>query len=126
MIAAFAEVTGDRQFIHTEPDRTAAPPFADTIAHGFLTLSSLAPTAQDALRWLGDGRVAINYGFDRLRFVAPVPAGAWIRARFVLVGQADEAAECIFVWDRAAEIENVDRPALVARWINRPYHEESA
>ncbi len=85
VIDRFADLTGDRQFIHVDPGRAAAEtPFGGTIAHGFLTLSLLSRMGAEALPPLA-GRVrGINYGFDRVRFLAPVPAGGRVRGRFVL------------------------------------------
>lgn len=122
-IDAFADLCGDHQAIHVDPDVAAATPFGGTIAHGFHTLALLT--------WLSAGprpRIAgvshsVNYGFDRIRFVAPVPSGARIRARFRLAAldeTADEAAVTTH-WDVTVEIEGKDRPALAARWLNRAF-----
>src|SRR5919198_4753443 len=78
-IDAFADATDDHQWIHVDPERAADGPFGATIAHGFLTLSLLIPLWEDVYRHHG---VGINYGLNRLRFPAPVPAGSRIRARF--------------------------------------------
>ena len=83
MIDTFAEATDDHQWIHTDPERAAAEtPFGGTIAHGFLTLSVLSPMAYEALPSIEGSTMAINYGFDRVRFAMPVKSGARIRARF--------------------------------------------
>jgi len=83
-IDRFAEVTGDRQWVHVDVERARREsPYGGTIAHGFLTLSLLPLMLESSLRI--DGlRMAVNYGLDRLRFTAPVPAGSRIRGRFVL------------------------------------------
>ena len=82
-IDAFAEVTGDRQWIHVDPGRAAGGPFGSTIAHGFLTLSLLPALLHQALA-IDDVRMGVNYGLNRVRFPAPVPAGSRLRAHFVL------------------------------------------
>ena len=83
-IDAFAEVTEDRQFIHVDPVAAKATPFGGTVAHGFLTLSMLSAIAYDALPRVEGLAMGVNYGFDKVRFVAPVRAGARIRGRFKL------------------------------------------
>lgn len=79
-IDRFAEATEDRQWIHVDPARAADGPFGATIAHGYLTLSLLAPFAYELLPV--DSSMTVNYGLDRVRFPAPVPAGSRIRATF--------------------------------------------
>ena len=81
-IDAFAETTEDRQFIHVDPEAAKATPFGGTIAHGFLTLSLASAMSYDAVAPLEGVVMGVNYGFDRLRFLAPVPAGSNIRGRF--------------------------------------------
>ena len=81
-IDAFAEVTEDRQFIHIDPEAARATPFGGTIAHGFLTLSLLSAMTYDAVPPLEGVVMGVNYGFDRLRFLAPVLAGSQVRGRF--------------------------------------------
>ncbi|WP_423601122.1 MaoC family dehydratase [Roseateles sp. MS654] len=82
-IQAFADATEDQQWIHTDPARAADGPFGTTIAHGFLTLSLLPRFYETAFR-VREVRMGINYGLDRVRFPAPVPAGSRLRGRFVL------------------------------------------
>ncbi len=123
-IDAFADLCGDHQFIHVDPGRAAQTPMGGTVAHGFLTLSLLSYLAA-GVRPRIEGTVrAINYGFDRLRFVAPVPAGARIRARFTLA-TLDEPrpGEVALVWDVTVEVDGQERPALIARWLTRLYLE---
>src|SRR6188768_4146023 len=83
-IDQFADVTEDHQFIHVDPERAKATPFGGTVAHGFLTMSLLAPMAFDAQPRLTGTAMSVNYGFDRVRLMAPVRAGSRIRGRFVL------------------------------------------
>lgn len=122
MIDRFADLTGDRQYIHVDPVRAAETPFGGTIAHGFLTISMLAAMSYDAMPLPEGTEMSVNYGFDRLRLVAPVRAGARVRGRFVLAG-IDEIRprEYAFSWDVTVEIEGGDKPALVARWLHRFY-----
>ena len=84
MIDAFADLTQDRYFIHIDPARAAATQFGGTIAHGFLTMSMLSAMAYQACPAVEGTKTQVNYGFNRLRFVAPVPTGSRIRGRFVL------------------------------------------
>lgn len=119
-IDRFAALTGDHYFIHTDPVRAAAEtPFGGTVAHGFLTLSLLAPMAWSALPDIAGRHMQVNYGFDRIRFVAPVPCGARIRGRFILAALTRHPGEATLTWRVTVEIEGGDRPALVADWLVR-------
>ena len=119
-IDAFAEVIEDHQFIHVDPARAAETRFGGTIAHGFLTLSLLSAMAYDAIP-LTDA-LSVNYGFDRIRFLSPVPAGARVRGRFTLAEVEERApGERTLRWDVSVEVEGSERPALVARWLSRRY-----
>jgi acyl dehydratase len=122
-ITAFGEITEDRQFVHLEPARAAAEtPFGGTVAHGFLTLAMLSAMAYDAQPAIPGAGLSVNYGFDRLRFVAPVPAGARVRGRFALAdAQPAGDGALTLTWDATVEIEGGDRPAIVARWLTRHY-----
>lgn len=125
MIDAFADITGDRQWIHVDVARaTAESPFGGTIAHGFLTMSLVATLAESCIGWSGF-RTGINYGFDRLRFTGPVRAGARIRGRFTLAsleplpakGGQTEGVQTL--WSVVVEVEGETRPAIVAEWLGR-------
>jgi acyl dehydratase len=83
-ISAFADATEDRQFIHVDPEAAAQTPFGGTIAHGFLSLSLLSRMAADAMLIPERVTMVVNYGFDRVRFLAPVGAGKRVRGRFAL------------------------------------------
>jgi acyl dehydratase len=83
-IDEFARATDDPQWIHTDPVRAAEGPFGTTVAHGFLTLSLVVPLFEQALPTLDGYRLSVNYGLNRVRFPAPVPAGSRVRARFVV------------------------------------------
>ena len=120
-IDAFAEVTGDRQWIHVDPARAAVEsPLHTTIAHGFLTLALLSALIRDAISFTGL-RMAINYGLNRVRFVAPVPAGSRVRARFALTSVEDAADGVQITWQVTVEREDGDKPCCVAEWIVRYY-----
>jgi acyl dehydratase len=119
----FADVTLDHQFIHIDPEAAKATPFGGTIAHGFLTLSMLvhlgASIPQDPARFAGV-LMGVNYGFDKVRFVSPVPVGSRIRASSELVDVQLKDANNLQVTRRfAVEVEGNERPALVADWITR-------
>jgi acyl dehydratase len=121
-INQFAEATDDRQWIHVDPARAAAEsPFKTTIAHGFLTLSLVSVLTRNAMTWSGL-RMAVNYGLNRVRFVAPVPAGARIRGRFSPIALEDSAGGSVTVtWSVTIEREQGDKPAAVAEWLVRYY-----
>ncbi|MFL6862095.1 MAG: MaoC family dehydratase [Allosphingosinicella sp.] len=117
-IDAFAEVTEDRQFIHVDPDAAARTPFGGTIAHGFLTLSLLSRMAADAMLRPDEVKMGVNYGFDRVRFMAPVRSGKRVRGRFTLTAFDEKRpGQYQFVHQVTVEIEGEDKPALVADWI---------
>lgn len=82
MVNGFADVTRDRQFIHVDPERAAASPFGGTIAHGFLSLSLLSYFGEECLPAITTASITLNYGFDSIRFLSPVPVGSRVRARF--------------------------------------------
>ena len=117
-IDAFARVTGDEQFIHVDPARAAASPFGGTVAHGFLTLSLLSVMAQEAVPEMAGRTMGVNYGLDRVRFIAPVPSGARVRGRFTLAECTPRgAAEVRLRYAAAVEVEGGGKPALLADWI---------
>lgn len=117
-IDAFADLTQDRQFIHIDPVRAAATPFGGTVAHGFLTLSMLSHLLLSADLPLPSARESVNYGFDRVRFLAPVPAGARIRGVFVLTGVEDRGGgRMLLRFDATVEIDGSAKPALRADWL---------
>ena len=120
-INAFADATGDHQWIHVDGERAARDtPFGTTIAHGFLTLSLVSALMRDAVS-IGGLRMTINYGLNRVRFVAPVPAGSRVRARIAL-GAVDDVKDATqATWKITVEREGGDKPCLVAEWIVRYY-----
>ena len=121
-IDRFAEITGDRQFIHVDPEAAAKTPFGGTVAHGFLTLSLLSQMAgQVTLRPEG-AKMGVNYGFERVRFMAPVRAGKRVRGRFRLARfEERQPGQWQFVHNVTVEIEGEDKPALTADWIGLVY-----
>ena len=121
-IDAFAAVTGDYQFIHVDPVKAAATPFGTTIAHGYLTLSLLSMFAYDALPKIDGSSMGINYGLNKLRFMAPVKSGKCIRGRLTLI---DLTQRTDGAWQSTigvtVEIEDEVKPALVAEWLTLAY-----
>jgi len=117
-IDAFADCTEDHQFIHVDPEAAKATPFGGTIAHGFLTLSLASAMSYDAVRPLDGVVMGVNYGFDKLRFLAPVPAGSRIRGRFRLLAADDKGqGRWLLKHELTVEIEGGDKPALIAEWL---------
>jgi acyl dehydratase len=117
-IDAFAKITEDEQFIHVDPERAAATAFGGTIAHGFLTLSLLSTMAYSALPKIEGAAHGVNYGFDRVRFVRPVPSGSRVRGHFTLRAVTARAArEWQLTYDVSVEVEGKPKPALAATWI---------
>jgi len=117
-IDAFAEVTEDHQFIHVDPEAAAATPFGGTVAHGFLTLSLLSRMAADVMLRPETMKMGVNYGFERVRFMAPVRSGKRVRGRFVLSSFDEKRpGQYQFLHQVTVEIEGESKPALVADWI---------
>ncbi|PID40809.1 MAG: nodulation protein NodN [Rhodobacterales bacterium] len=124
-IDAFADITEDWQFIHVDPEAARKTPFGGTIAHGFLTLSMLSAMVYEMP--VVDGVVmGVNYGFDKIRFLSPVPAGARIRGVFTVQSVDDsKPGEITIVNGVTVEIEGNNKPALIAEWIGRRYFGET-
>ncbi|MNX64720.1 putative enoyl-CoA hydratase 1 [compost metagenome] len=121
-IDAFARITEDEQFIHVDPERARTTPFGGTIAHGFLTLSLASAMSYDAVAPLDGVVMGVNYGFDKLRFLAPVPAGSKVRGRFKLLsaeakGADDGVTRWLLKHELTVEIDGADKPALIAEWL---------
>ena len=122
-ITQFADATEDRQWIHVDAARAASEsPFRTTIAHGFLTLSLVSVMLRSAIAISGV-RMAINYGLNRVRFVAPVAAGSRVRGRFVLGGVEATDGGIQAAWTITVEREREQKPACVAEWLVRYYKE---
>jgi acyl dehydratase len=121
-IDAFADATGDHQWIHQDVERAKTEsPFGRTIAHGFLTLSLLSKLSHECFEIRGDLKMRINYGLNRVRFPAPVLSGSRIRPHFTL--QSLEAFDQGYqaVWAVTMELEGSSKPALYAEWVVRLY-----
>ena len=117
-ISAFADATEDHQFIHVDPAAAAQTAFGGTIAHGFLSLSLLSRMAADAMLVPDNTKMAVNYGLDRVRFIAPVRAGSRVRGRFTLDAIEDKApGQLLLRHTVTVEIENQPKPALTAQWL---------
>ena len=117
-IDAFADVTEDWQFIHVDPDRAKATPFGGTIAHGFLALSLLSKMAYEVAPQIEGLQVAVNYGFDKIRFLHPVRSGERVRARFKLAEATEkDPGRWLIRYTVTVEAEGSQRAALVADWL---------
>ncbi len=117
-IDTFADVTGDHQFIHVDPEAAAKTPFGGTVAHGFLTLSLLSQMAAQVMLVPDSLRMAVNYGFEKVRFIAPVKSGKRVRGHFRLASAEEKRpGQWQFVHNVTIEIEGEDKPALTADWI---------
>ncbi len=120
-IIQFAEATEDRQWIHVDAERAAREsPFKGPIAHGFLTLSLLSELMRLAVS-VGGVRMGINYGLNRVRFVAPVPAGSRIRGRFTLSALEEIKGGVQATWGVTVEREGEAKPCCAAEWLVRYY-----
>lgn len=124
-IDQFAEATGDRAWIHTDPQRAAAGPFGAPVAHGFLTLSLIPMLAERAIG-IGDVAIVVNYGLNRVRFTAPVPVDSRLRARFVLkemlaLQKPGVPMGAQATWTIDIEREATGKPVCVAEFIVRYY-----
>ena len=117
-IDGFAEATDDRQFIHVDAAAAAQTPFGGTIAHGFLSLSLLSRMAVEVLPLPPTLRMVVNYGLDRVRFIAPVRSGKRVRGRFRLdCVEERSSGQLLLRHHVTVEIEDEDKPALTADWL---------
>jgi acyl dehydratase len=123
-VNAFADATGDRQWIHVDPERAREGPFGGTIAHGLFTLSinSLLFESGQSVKLALPVRMAINYGYNRVRFPSPIPVGARIRGRSTLLS-VEEVQPGVLqqVQQLTVEVENGSKPAMVAEHVTRLY-----
>jgi acyl dehydratase len=118
-IDAFADATGDHQWIHVEPDRAKDGPFGTTIAHGYLTLSLLPVASSEVVP--RQGGMAINYGLNKVRFPAPVPVGSRVRATFEVVGVDEQEWGGQATMQATVEREGGEKPVCVAEIVFRYY-----
>ena len=118
-VNSFADCTLDHQFIHVDPEAAAKTPFGGPIAHGFLTLSLLSHFAETAIGCgLEDMVMGVNYGLDKVRFLAPVKVGQRIRATGTLLAAEEKRpGQFLIKQEVVIEIEGVDKPALIAEWL---------
>jgi acyl dehydratase len=119
-INQFADATGDHQWIHVDPERAAQGPFATTIAHGYLTLSLIPSLGGGGLPITG-AKMGINYGLDRVRFIAPVKVGSRVRARRKLLDVTEGEGFVQLKVEVTVEIEGQNKPACVAEALSRAY-----
>jgi acyl dehydratase len=120
-IDGFADATEDHQWIHVDVERARREsPFQATIAHGFLTLSMLSRLLNSSIKF-GTAKMGVNYGFNRLRFTGPVPAGSRVRGRFTLQALDEIEGGVQTTWGVVVEREGSDKPCLVAEWLTRRY-----
>jgi acyl dehydratase len=118
-IDSFASCTGDNQWIHVDTERAKREsPFRGPIAHGYLTLAMVAPLAMQVGIIPSDAAAGLNYGIERVRFLAPVPAGARVRLRVVLSGiESKDAGQVIMKTYNTLEVEGSEKPALIAETL---------
>jgi acyl dehydratase len=117
-IGQFADATDDHQFIHIDQELAKQTPFGGTIAHGFLSLSLLSRMAADVMMIPDTAKMAVNYGLDRVRFLAPVRAGKRVRGHFTLDSADDKApGQLLLKHSVTVEIEGEEKPALTAQWL---------
>ena len=119
-IDEFARATGDHQWIHVDPARAAQGPFGTTIAHGFLTLS-LLPVFFETAFSVADSHMGVNYGLNRVRFMAPVPVGSRLRARFKLLSYEAITGGAQLAIEATIEREGADKPVCVAESLTRRF-----
>ena len=117
----FAEATGDQQWIHVDPDKARSGPFGTTIAHGFLTFS-LIPQFFDSALKITQARMGVNYGLNKVRFMAPVPVNSRLRATLKLLkADAIENHGFQFTWEVTTQREGVAKPVCIAESLARLY-----
>lgn len=117
-INRFADVTEDHMFLHVNPEAAAATPFGGTIAHGLLTLSMMPVMAYQAVPGVSGTKMGVNYGYNRVRFMAPVKSGKRVRGRFTVKAvEPQSGGRMQIVHDVTIEIEDEAKPALAAEWI---------
>jgi len=119
-VDAFADATGDHQWIHVDAERAAAGPFGGTIAHGYLTLSLIPAMSYEVVPRQG-GSMGINYGLNRVRFPAPVPVGSRVRGTFEVVSVEDHDWGAQVTMAATLEREGGDKPVCVAEIVFRHY-----
>ena len=122
-IDRFADATEDHQWIHVDSERAAREsPFKTTIGHGFLSLSMLSKMSYDTVRVKGKFKMGINYGLNRVRFPAPVPAGSKLRGRFTVQAFDERDWGIQTTWGITVELAGSPKPCVAAEWVTRAYY----
>jgi acyl dehydratase len=116
-VNGFADVTIDHQFIHVDIEKAKETPFGSTIAHGFLTLSLLVHLTEDIMLMPKEMTMAMNYGFDKIRFLSPVKTGSRVRAKTSVGDITDKESGVLIKQIIEVEIEGTDKPALICEWL---------
>ena len=117
-INTFADVTEDHQFIHVDEAKAKFTPFGTTLAHGFLTLSLLSKFAEQGSVALEDVKMGMNYGFDKVRFLSPVPVGSKVRGRFAVKEAVEKRpGQFLITYDVTVDIDGGEKPALICEWM---------
>ena len=121
-INTFADVTEDHQFIHVDEAAAKHTPFGTTIAHGFLTLSLLSKFAEQGSVALEGVKMGMNYGFDKVRFLSPVPVGSKVRGRFTIKDAVEKRpGQHLITYDVSVEIDGGEKPALICEWMGMQF-----
>ena len=123
MIDSFATLTKDHFFIHIDPERVKKEtPLNSTIAHGFLSVSLLSAMSYDCVPGIEGAHFGLNYGFNKLRFVSPVPVNSRIRGHFTLKDiEKNDTGEITMIYDVTVERETQEKPVLVAEWVTKAF-----
>lgn len=118
----FADCTEDHQFIHVNPEMAKMTPLGGTIAHGLLTLSMMPKMTYDALPNMKGVKMGMNYGYDKIRFLSPVPSGSKVRGHFTLKDIVEKRpGQYLMTYGCEVEIEGSDKPALVCDWLSMQF-----
>ncbi|MBM3808607.1 MAG: MaoC family dehydratase [Acidimicrobiia bacterium] len=122
-VTAFADITGDRQWIHVDSDRAARDSqYGGTIAHGFYTLALASRLLRDAAGAIDGARMGVNYGLNKVRFPAPLPCGSRVRGRCTLLAVDDVDGGVQATWRIVIERDGSEKPCCAAEWLVRYYH----
>ena len=121
-VTAFADITGDRQWIHVDADRASREsPFGSTIAHGFYTLALASRLLRDAVGAIEGARLGVNYGLNKVRFPAPLPCGSHVRGRCTLIRVDAVDGGVQATWSIVVERDGAAKPCCAAEWLVRYY-----
>jgi len=121
-VNVFADITEDHQFIHIDPERAKETPFGGPIAHGFLTLSLLSKFSEQGGMLIEGVNMGVNYGFEKVRFLAPVKVGKRVRGHFKLkAAEEKRPKQYLFTYEVTVEIEGEEKPALIADWLGMQF-----